>query len=327
VSALPDFLLIGGGFFNYSKEIAATLERRGRRVIAFEDRPATDTTTKVLIRLAPSLVAARAEAYFDDIIRKVRGAPIRDVLVIKGESLSPAAITRLRRAFPGARFTLYFWDSYRNMPGDSSAKVALFDQAFTFDPLDAQADPRLTYRTLFFLDEYARLPPAPADVDVLFFGTVHTDRYAVLARLARVLPPGIRFERVLYVPSTAIYRARRVFDPAFWPARRAEFIFEPLAKQAIQALIARARIVVDIERAVQAGLTMRTVEMLGAGKKLITTNPMVQRADFFDPANIAVIDRERPVLPAGFLEAPYVAPPAALLERYSLSGWLREVVG
>ena len=32
-----DFLLIGGGFFGYAEEIAATLDRRGRRVRWFEE--------------------------------------------------------------------------------------------------------------------------------------------------------------------------------------------------------------------------------------------------------------------------------------------------
>ena len=321
-----DFLLICGGFFGYAKEIAATLGRRGRRVRWFEDRPAVDNLTKVLVRLAPALVSAKAEAYFDTIIEAVRSQPIRDVLVIKGESLSPAAIRRLRQALPQARFTLYFWDSYRNMPANSAEKVPLFDKAFSFDPLDAAADPRLSYRPLFFLDDYAHLPQRPKDIDVLFFGTVHTDRYPVLKRLDRALPAGVRFDKVLYFPSKAVYRARRLFAPAFWRARRDEFIFKPLGKGDIQALIARARIVVDVERSVQAGLTMRTMEMLGAGKKLITTNPQVRQADFFDPSNIAVIDRLRPVLPAGFLSAPYVAQPAERLQRYSLSGWLDEVL-
>jgi len=323
---LTDFLLIGGGFFGYATEIVRALEQRGRSASWCEDRPGIDTATKLKVRLAPALVAARAEEYFDGVIAQYRGEPLRDILVIKGESLSVAAIERMRTAFPRTRFTLYFWDSYRNMPGDSQAKVSSFDRAFTFDPLDARADTRLRYRPLFFLDEYAHLPRVQPDIDVLFLGTVHSDRYAVLRKLGRALPPGIRFERVMYFPSRLVYAARRTFDPVFWSARRREFVFQPLKKQAIQALIARSRTVVDIERAVQSGLTMRTVEMLGAGRKLITTNPKVLDADFFNPHNITVIDRNRPVVDRAFLDLPYEPPPASVLQRYSLSGWLDEVV-
>lgn len=154
--APADLLLIGGGFFGYANEISRALALRGRTVEWFEDRPALDTITKSLLRVAPSTVAAKSDAYFERIIEKMQFKPIRDVLVIKGEALSPISIERLRAAMPRAKFTLYFWDSYLNMPTDSAKKVALFDKSFTFDPQDAQQDSRLHYRPLFFVDEIGR---------------------------------------------------------------------------------------------------------------------------------------------------------------------------
>jgi hypothetical protein len=321
-----DLLLIGGGFFGYAEEISRALSLRGRKVAWFEDRPALDTMTKSLLRIAPSLVAAKAEVYFEGIIAQMREQPIRDILVIKGEALSPKSIERLRAAMPQARLTLYFWDSYRNMSKDSPKKVPLFDKSFTFDPDDAQTDRRLGYRPLFFVDDYASLPKLTPDIDLLFLGTVHSDRYAILGRLSHALPPGVRFERILYFPSRFLYVARRIGDPQFWRARRNEFVFHPLNKINIQTLISRARVVVDIERSVQSGLTMRTIEMLGAGKKLLTTNSRVIEADFFNPNNISVIDRRFPTVTSSFMESEYEPPSVELLRRYSLSGWLDEVL-
>jgi hypothetical protein len=212
------------------------------------------------------------------------------------------------------------------MPPDSPRKVDLFDRAFTFDLSDSRSDPRLTYRPLFFLDRYASLPPVPQDIDLLFFGTAHGDRYPVLKRLQRALPPGLRFEQVLYFPSRLVYRLRSVFDGRLRGARRSEFIFQPLGKEAIMSLLARTRIVVDIERPVQTGLTIRTLECLGAGRKLATTNASVLEADFYNPANVAVFDRDQPVLTAQFLQGPYVPPAADLLRRYALSGWINDVL-
>jgi len=236
------------------------------------------------------------------------------------------AIQRLRQALPAARFTLYFWDGYGNMPADSHQKVALFDRAFTFDLADARTDSRLTYRPLFFLDRYAHLPPVSQDIDLLFFGTAHGDRYPVLKRLQRALPPGARFEQILYFPSKLVYGLRRLFDARLHGARRSEFIFEPLGKEAILRLLARTRIVVDIERPVQSGLTIRTLECLGAGRKLATTNASVRETDFYNPANVAVLDRQQPVLSEDFLQGPYVPPPAAVLRHYALSGWISDVL-
>jgi hypothetical protein len=322
-----DLLLIAASFFGYAREIVNALEQRGRTVLWFEDRPAVDTATKATLRIAPGLLAKKADVYFEQIAERARAEAIRDVLVIKGEALSCAAIRSLRAALPAARFTLYFWDGYGNMPKDSSAKVPLFDRAFTFDPTDAATDRRLRYRPLFFLDAYANLPAAQPDIDLLFFGTAHGDRYTVLRRLSRVLPPEVRFEKVLYFPSQLIYATRRMLDPRLRGARRSEFIFKPLGKPDVLRLVSRARAVVDVERHVQTGLTMRTMETVGAGKKLVTTNSKVVEADFYDPDNIAVIDRKSPTLPAAFFERPYRSLPPPLLRRYSLSGWLEEVLG
>jgi hypothetical protein len=321
-----DLLLIGGGFFGYASEIGRALTLRGRNVAVFEDRPALDTMTKSLLRVAPSMVAAKSEAYFEGIIAKMRDQPIRDILVIKGEALTPKSIERLREAMPQARLTLYFWDSFRNMSKDSPAKLSLFDRCFTFDPHDAESDRRLIYRPLFYIDDYASLPQREPDIDLLFLGTIHSDRYAILSRLSHALPPGVRFEKILYFPSRFVYAVRRIGDPQFWRARRHEFVFHPLCKTDIQGLISRARVVVDIERSVQSGLTMRTIEMLGAGKKLLTTNSQVTSADFFNANNISVIDRRRPIVASSFLKIAYEPPAAQILRRYSLSGWLDEVL-
>ncbi len=321
-----DFLLIGGGFFGYAHEIVNALKRRGRVAIWYEDRPSLDTFTKSAIRLAPWLVRERSERYFDRIISRVRNLPIREVLIIKAESVSPTSIERLRTALPKARFTLYFWDSYANMSKDSPRKVPLFDRAFTFDPDDALADPLLTYRPLFYLDEYAHLPSREIDTDLLFIGTAHSDRYSVIKRLRKNLPSQVRMAAYLYFPSRLVHASRRTFDFRLWNSRREEFIFQPLTKAEVKRLIASSRAIIDIERASQRGLTIRTIEVFGAGKKLLTTNPRIQDEEIFHPNNIALIDRHEPRIEASFLSSPYTKPTPDLLQRYSLQGWLDEVL-
>ena len=321
-----DVLLICGNFFGYPKEIVRQLEARGRKVAWFEDRPATDSLTKAAIRLAPRLVAGRADAYFRGIITQMRGQPIRDVLVIKGEALSPAAIRDMRAAFPGARFTLYFWDSYRNMPADSHVKVGLFDRALSFDPGDVQDDLRLRYRPLFFVESFARVPDLARDIDILFVGTMHGDRFKVVQRLARALPPDVRFRHLLYFPARWLFGAHTLCNPGLMGAKADAITFTPKSRAELAEMVGRSHAVLDIERPVQAGFTMRTLEVLGAGRKLITTNAEVAKADFYDPANIAVIDRKTPRLPAGFLTTPFRPVAPDILYRYSIAGWLDEIL-
>ena len=322
-----DTLFIAASFFGYANEIGSVLKKRGRGVMWFEDRPRIDNLTKAKIRLAPQLMERRADSYFADIVRQASKHPIRDVFVIKAEAMSIKSLSLMRKSFPKARFTLYFWDSYRNMPANSSAKVDLFDRTFSFDPIDVAKDSRLAYRPLFFLNEYSTLASLEQDIDVLFVGTLHTDRYKVLRNIENCIPKHLSFRKILYVRSRALLGLQGLANPGIWihPSKADEVIYKPLGKDAMVKLVARSRAVIDIERDVQAGYTMRTLEMLGAGKKLITTNPRVSQADFYDSQNIVVIDRKNPRIDPGFFEYPYRTPSAEIVRRYSIESWLDEL--
>ncbi len=320
-----DLLLFCGGFFGYSKDIKRSLEARGRRVALFDDRPAADSLTKALIRLAPNLIRRRTEQYFDRIIETVRGQPIRDVLVVKAEGFSPDTVRRLRKAFPLARFTLYFWDSFGNMPADSRQKAALFDRVLTFDPRDAVTD-ELEYRPLFFANDFSNVPGTKIDIDLLFLGSIHDDRFRVLQRISRILPPDVNFRKILYFPAKWLFGVYAFRDVGLLWSDKRDFIFVPKSRDESVALLARSRIVLDIERPVQRGYTIRTLESLGAGRKVITTNREVLKADFFNPANIAVIDRKAPQISREFLKAPFEPMSIEMQRYYSLEGWLDDVL-
>jgi hypothetical protein len=49
-------------------------------------------------------------------------------------------------------------------------------------------------------------------------------------------------------------------------------------------------------------------------------------ADFFDPANIAVVDRYSPKISSSFFKQSYVPLRKEILDRYSLDRWIAEVL-
>lgn len=322
-----DTLLISTNFFGYPQEIVKALAARGRQAVWHDDRPASDTLTKALVRLSPRLIQDKSDQYFDRIFTEVSRHDIRDILVLKGEALSVKMIRKMRSVFPKAKLTLYFWDSYRNMPKGSFDKVPLFDRAFSFDLTDVKNDARLTYRPLFFIEKYTDMTGIEQDIDVLFIGTAHSDRVMVLDRIARAIPPGYDFRKILYARSGLLHRIQKITSASYRRTDERDFIFSPVPKGEVQQMVGRAKAVLDIERDVQTGFTMRTIEMLGASRKLITTNPSIIKADFYDPNNQCYVDREQPIIDPAFLETPWRPQDPALLKHYSLSGWLDDVLG
>jgi hypothetical protein len=71
---------------------------------------------------------------------------------------------------------------------------------------------------------------------------------------------------------------------------------------------------------------MRTFEALGARTKLITTNHSVKNYDFYNPVNICIIDRGTSEIPQHFINSDYDELKENVYTRYSVSGWLDEVL-
>jgi hypothetical protein len=65
--------------------------------------------------------------------------------------------------------------------------------------------------------------------------------------------------------------------------------------------------------------------MLGKEIKLITTNAKIKEYDFYNSANILIIDRTNPVIDENFINAPYQSLPDELYYKYSIDGWLEDI--
>lgn len=317
-------LLIAPRFFGYDEAIARELARRGARVDAMPDRPFSSPWYHAAARFAPGQVRRATERYYRRLLARFAAPRYDHVLVLNGQTVSPRLIGDLRGAHPGARFTFYLWDSLANRP-HALDLAALFDRAFTFEP-ETAARHGLRFRPLFFDDHASTAAALPLEREIAFVGTAHTDRHRVVERLDAMLAPDIRRFWFLYLKARWLLAAYRLTNPHFRRARAEQFAFTPLSRPESQRIFETSRAILDIEHARQSGLTMRTLEVLGAGKKLVTTNPAIRDYAFYDPARIEVIDRGAPLVPDAFLRSD--APPLdeATRYRYSLAGWIDELL-
>ncbi len=318
-------LLVAPRFFGYEREIRDQLASDGWAVDMLPDRPFDSSALKAVTRVYPALTAPAANRYYVAQLRQLAATRYDLILVVQGESISEPTLRMLRTEFPDARMVFYTWDSISNKPY-SSRQLPLYDECFSFDPADARHY-GVRFRPLFFTPGFERTAPARFDLDISFVGTIHSDRYRIVQRVARQVPDATRACWYLYLQAPWMYAARKVFTRTIDGATRAEFRFVPLARDTVQGIFLNSRAVLDIEHPKQLGLTMRTIEALGSQTKLVTTNAAVRDYDFFDPDNIAVVDRAAPRIPPGFLSDPYRPVAAAIHERYRLATWVREVCG
>lgn len=318
-------LLFCPRFFTYETEIKNALENKGARVYWFDERPSNSFSTKVLIRINRDFLFRKIDQYYDAILLQLKNQSIKPdyVLFVNPESIGIRHLKALRELVPEAVFILYMWDSFKNKK-KSKDVLPLFDTAFTFDPEDAEKY-NLRLRPLFFSEKYAASPANDWRYDFLFIGTAHSDRYHLVKKIINGLPPEARGRFYFYLNSRKLFWLQKILRKDFRKIRLKDISFTSLSQQETANLIHQSKVIIDINHPQQVGLTMRTLETLGAQRKLVTTNERVTEYDFYDEQNILVIDRGHPVIPADFLHSHINPADKGVLYRYSISGWLDEL--
>lgn len=129
-----------------------------------------------------------------------------------------------------------------------------------------------------------------------------------------------------YLQSKFIYYFYKVTKKEFAGTNILDFDLEKKSSDEIAAVVDESKIVLDVQHPKQTGLTMRTIEMIGMNKKLITTNATIKYYDFYNPNNISIVDRYNVQIDADFLNKKYEPLEEGLYEKYSLQSWIFEVL-
>lgn len=319
-------LFISPSFFGYEIAIKKRLSELAQKVDYFDERPANNFWSKALIRINRNFISHYISQYYESIYQKVRNCVYDYVLVVNIEAMPLSFLSRLRVLNPQATFILYMWDSifYKKRTVDH---LASFDRLFSFDQDDCEKYPMLKFRPLFFLNEYKDVAQCcDYEYDFSFIGTAHSDRYALIQKIQNQLKDMcLKSYWYLYLQDWKLFFWNKLTNSAFIKAQLHDFRYTPLSKDEVLEIVRKSKVVIDIQHPKQVGLTMRTIEMLGAQRKLVTTNASIRNYDFFQEDNILVIDRKKPQITESFVRKDYKILDDNIYFKYSLDGWLEDI--
>jgi len=301
-------LLFSVSFFNYEKIIAERLKELGADVDFYDERPSNSIFVKGLIRLKRDLYKVQIDKYYKRILHEIKNKRYDYFLLIKGEVVPDFFIEELKALNPNIIMIYYNYDSFKNNPNARSI-LKYFDKKFSFDKKDA-IEYKINFRPLFFSNEYEEIRnfQTNSQFESMFIGTAHTERYLISEKVKSWCDSNnFRSFAYYYSPSKYVFHFKRIFDKTFKKFDIKKISFLSLAHGEIIELYKKSKAVLDINHPFQTGLTMRTFEALGAGRKLITTNAQVMDYPFFDPENILVIDRNNIVLNSAFFQTNFKA--------------------
>lgn len=321
-----NILFFTAAFMGFQYDIIEGLEALGAHVDWYDERMSDSTTTKIMVRLDRDLLSRKIKNYYNDILLAIKDKSYDYVLFVNIEAATNSILEKFKKCQPNAKFILYEWDSIKN---NSNAKdsIKMFDVVWTFDRKDS-VELGIGFLPLFYLDKYSQLKKKEIyESKLLFVGTTHSDRYCFVKSIEKqVCKNADKSFLWFYFPSKLLYYKMWLTDKQFRDTSTIhDFRFETLKQKDLLRMVESSEIVVDAQHPGQIGLTMRTIETLGARRKLITTNKDIVNYDFYNPSNILVVDRKNPVVPEAFISEPYCDLPDDIYERYSLTNWLKTI--
>ncbi len=307
----------------YSEAIRNIIEQMGGEAHCFEERPSLGFWVKFFIRYFPYLIRKWTQDYFDEIVVKTKGQNYDIILLIRGEAITQKFIVDLKSTHKNVKIVYYLWDSLNHTKGPLD-KLHLCDKVLSFDKIDCEQY-KLEFKPLFYLKEYAEISRLNKNnqYEFTFVGTIHSDRYKFIKEFRSIAQK--RNKKVFFfqfLTSRIAFYKMKYFDGVLTKAKLSEFSLKPLAKADVLDVIAKSNIVIDAQHPAQTGLTMRTIEMLGAKRKLITTNSDIKTYDFYNPANIMIVDKDSIIISDQFLDSDYEDIDCKVYESYRIDNWL-----
>lgn len=321
-------LYIGTPIFNYHKHIITEFEKQGYTVDYYDDRPSENSFIKGIIKIRRSSMKSLIQKYFDRILAETKGTYYDLVFIVNCKVFTPNMIRQLRDNQRSAKFVLYMWDSLELYP-NSKDLIAIFDKAYSFDTNDCDKIESLNLLPLFYHKGYEKLGQEvvpESEYDILSVCTVHPNRYKIM----RVLFPELESKGICIFSYMFLdklqYLYNKVFAKEFKGAKTSEFKFKHLSEHEYLALLKKSNTVFDIPHNKQSGLTMRTIETLGAKRKIITTNTNIKKYDFYNENNISVMNEHNLAGIEQFLKHEYEPISEDIYKKYSLRNWIKVIV-
>ena len=320
-------LMLSPSFFGYHKYIADAIRERGCEVDLYDERLDNGFVAKVCLRYNVKAYRPVVRRYFEEIIRANKHKVYDYILVVKGEGVNEEVIGLFREAYPNAKFILYLWDSVSNIP-DCEKRMKMYDRVLTFDRMDARKY-NIVFLPLFFGKSYQKLVQrSDLTHNLCFIGTIHSDRQKIIGMLEAdpAVTTGEKdFFCYGYLQGWFMYWYFFLRRGEFRKKRPKDFQYTQMPADEVAEHMARSVAILDIEHPKQTGLTMRTIETIGMGKKMVTTNLDIANYDFYNSNNILIIDRNNPKIEPTFFQTPYEPLPEELYKKYSINGWIDAV--
>jgi len=318
-------VLIAPKYFGYEDFIQKKLESMGATVyLIYEDMDEISYIYRFVNAYFPQRMPSLMNRYYLKNILPL--APTLDfVIAIRAQFLNLECLEKIKKSTKAeCKFIMYQWDSVKNNPNALNISFN-FDKVSTFDPVDAKRY-EWNYRPLFYIPELVCNNSILHDV--MYVCSLHSKRMEILQKLKCIcrdnnlkLYSRVYFRRLVYYKRK--YISKR---PEYQNYNDGDINSRKMSIKDTYNLYNSSSIIVDYTHPGQSGFTMRTIESVGCKCKLITNNPNIKEADFYDENNIFVYQGDNLFIPKDFMTCDYKELSNDVYDKYSISRWIEDVI-
>lgn len=210
---------------------------------------------------------------------------------------------------------VYYWDGFDHFPKYKET-LPFFDSHFTFDPVDAKKY-HINFLPNFYYEENINENPI---YDIYFLSSLDS-RIFILEQIINCIEKQNNRLKIKILQYSKTNQKNQNLH------KKIEYINHPITKEENLNYIINSKIILDVQKSIQTGLTFRVFEAIGFRKKLITTNKEIINYDFYNPKNIFIWTEETNSIPDDFLNLPYQDLPREIFEKYSQKNWVETILG
>lgn len=322
-------LFICPAFFGYETDIKNAIAANGFDVDFFDERTSNNSVYKAIFRIRKDLLKLAIDKYYRAITDKIKDKRYRFFLLIKGEVIPEWFIDEFKKLNPEARLIYYTYDAFNNNNAHSVYILKHFDHCYSFDFENVNSNPSLKLKHLFYSKDFLTDPTSlrTKKYNMSFVGTLHSNRYSSIKKIADKLEDTFLF---FFMPAKWYFFFNKLVKKEYRNISIKEVNFNKISKKQVADIFRASKSVFDIQRSGQTGLTMRTFEVLATGSVLITSNPYIRQADFYDENKIVVLEDlnddaniEKIRLKIDNTAA-FLKPPEATFDKYFVNNWVKE---
>ncbi|WP_144281801.1 glycosyltransferase family protein [Chryseobacterium echinoideorum] len=98
-----------------------------------------------------------------------------------------------------------------------------------------------------------------------------------------------------------------------------------IPQKSLPKLYSNSKVILDLQRENQSGLSFRIFEAMALEKKIIADNENIKNYDFYNPNNILILNKDFSNIDKSFFETDYEKLPDEIYYKYTLDHWVNTV--